>query len=71
MYRQICGGAESVNDDIAARCKNILPNILKSPNDVIDAHEFGLFFKLMPGKPLVFKHEKLLRWQTMGQVYQF
>ncbi|KAE9528898.1 hypothetical protein AGLY_012473 [Aphis glycines] len=61
VYRQICGEAESVNDaDIAAWSENILPNILKeySSNDIFNADEFGLFFKLMPDKSLVFKREK-------------
>jgi len=61
VYRQICGEAESINNaDIAAWNENILPCILKeySPNDVFNADELGLFFKLMPDKSLVFKHEK-------------
>lgn len=59
MDRQICSKLESVNDaDIAAWSENILPNILKeySPNDVFNADEFWLFFKLMPDKSLVFKY---------------
>lgn len=37
-----------------------MPNILKeySSNDIFNADEFGLFFKLMPDKSLVFKREK-------------
>lgn len=61
MYRQICGEAESVNnDDVIAWTEKILPDLLKdySPTDVFNADEFGLFFKLMPDKSLVFKHEQ-------------
>ncbi|XP_025197514.1 tigger transposable element-derived protein 6-like [Melanaphis sacchari] len=60
VYRQFYGVADSVNDaNSAAWSENILPNLLKeySLDDVFNADEFGLFFKLMPDKSLVFKHE--------------
>lgn len=60
-YRQISGEAEAVDDDsIAPWIENLLPNLLKdyAPEDVYNADEFGLFFKLMPDKSLVLKDEK-------------
>lgn len=61
VYRQICGESESVNDDdIIVWSEKILPDLLKdySLDDVFNADEFGLFFKLMPDKSLVFKSEQ-------------
>ncbi|XP_054720672.1 uncharacterized protein LOC129230299 [Uloborus diversus] len=60
-YRQISGEAEAADDDnIAPWIENLLPNLLKdyAPEDVYNADEFGLFFKLMPDKSLVLKDEK-------------
>ncbi|XP_060860796.1 tigger transposable element-derived protein 4-like [Metopolophium dirhodum] len=60
VYRQISGEAESVNnDDIASWKNNVLPSLLRdyAPDDVYNADEFGLFFKLMPDKSFVFKNE--------------
>lgn len=61
IYRQICGEAESVHEEDAEMWKQtVLPELLKgfSPNDVFNADEFGLFFKLMPDKSLVYKDDK-------------
>ncbi|KAE9522579.1 hypothetical protein AGLY_017001 [Aphis glycines] len=60
VYQQISGEAESVNnDDIASWKNNVLPSLLRdyAPDDVYNADEFGLFFKLMPDKSFVFKNE--------------
>lgn len=60
VYRQISGEAESVNDDDIASWKdNVLPSLLYdyAPEDVYNADEFGLFYKLMPDKSFVFKNE--------------
>ncbi|GFS66326.1 tigger transposable element-derived protein 4 [Trichonephila clavipes] len=60
VYRQISGEAEAVNeDDISSWKSNVLPSLLQdyAPEDVYNADEFGLFFKLMPDKSFVFKNE--------------
>lgn len=60
VYRQISGEAESViDDDIASWKDNVLPSLLLdyAPEDVYNADEFGLFYKLMPDKSFVFKNE--------------
>ncbi|GFX44672.1 tigger transposable element-derived protein 6 [Trichonephila clavipes] len=60
VYRQISGEAEAVNeDDISSWKNNVLPSLLQdyAPEDVYNADEFGLFFKLMPDKSFVFKNE--------------
>lgn len=60
VYRQISGEAESViDDDIASWKNNVLFSLLRdyAPEDVYNADEFGLFYKLMPDKSFVFKHE--------------
>jgi len=61
VYRQISGEAESVNnDDIASWKNNMLLSLLLEHNrsdDVYNAGEFGLFFKLMPDKSFVFKNK--------------
>ncbi|CAI6349299.1 unnamed protein product [Macrosiphum euphorbiae] len=60
VYRKICGEADAVDDNsIKSWKETILPNLLKdySPEDIYNADEFGLFFKLMPDKSLVMKDE--------------
>ncbi|GFU89792.1 HTH CENPB-type domain-containing protein [Trichonephila clavipes] len=60
VYGQISGEAEAVNeDDISSWKNNVLPSLLQdyAPEDVYNADEFGLFFKLMPDKSFVFKNE--------------
>ena len=60
MYRQISGQAGSViDDDIASWKDNVLPSLLRdyAPEDVYNADEFSLFYKLMPDKSFVFKNE--------------
>jgi len=60
VYRQICGEAESVKqEDVDSWWSNVLPDLLKDyPLDnIYNADEFGLFFKLMPDKSFVFKKE--------------
>ena len=60
VYRQISGESEAINEcDISAWTESTLPMLLKNYNldDVYNADEFGLFFKLMPDKSLVFKSE--------------
>lgn len=59
-YRQISGEAKSVDKSpLAAWIVNILPTLLKDYpfEDVYNADEFGLFFKLMSDKSLVFNRE--------------
>ncbi|XP_050064726.1 tigger transposable element-derived protein 4-like [Aphis gossypii] len=60
VYRKICGEADAVDDNsIKSWKETILPNLLKdySPEDIYNADEFGLFFKLMSNKSLVMKDE--------------
>ncbi|XP_060851677.1 tigger transposable element-derived protein 4-like [Rhopalosiphum padi] len=60
VYRKICGEADAVDDNsIKSWKETILPNLLKdySPENIYNADEFGLFFKLMPDKSLVMKDE--------------
>lgn len=60
IYRKICGESESVNEeDVTTWATTILPDLLKdyAPEDVYNADELGLFFKLMPDKSLVYKNE--------------
>ncbi|XP_008189452.1 tigger transposable element-derived protein 4-like [Acyrthosiphon pisum] len=60
VYRKICGEADAVDDNsIKSWKETIQPNFLKdySPEDIYNADEFGLFFKLMPDKSLVMKDE--------------
>ena len=60
VYRQICGEAESVKpDDVELWWSTTLPTLLKDYplENVYNADEFGLFFKLLPDKSLVFKKE--------------
>ncbi|GFV00757.1 tigger transposable element-derived protein 6 [Trichonephila clavipes] len=59
VYRQISREAEAVNEDDISSWKNVLPSLLQdyAPEDVYNADEFGLFFKLMPDKSFVFKNE--------------
>ncbi|XP_015378224.1 PREDICTED: tigger transposable element-derived protein 4-like, partial [Diuraphis noxia] len=60
VYRKICGEADAVDDNsIKSWKETILPNLLKdySPEDIYNADEFGLFFKLMPDKSLEMKDE--------------
>lgn len=63
VYRQISGKAESVsNNGIENWKNNVLPSLLRdyTPDDIYNADEFGLFFKLMPDKSFVFKNETCL-----------
>lgn len=74
VYRQICGESESVNEEDATSWKNsTLPTLLKdySPRDVFNADEFGLFFKMMPNKSLVYKKEKCHGGKKSRETYGF
>ncbi len=60
VYRQICGEAESVREvDVDTWWSTTLPTLLQdyTLENVYNADEFGLFFKLLPDKSLVFKNE--------------
>ena len=60
VYRQISGEAEAVSDtDVAAWTEKTLPMLLSGYEleNVYNADEFGLFYKLMPDKSLVLKKE--------------
>jgi hypothetical protein len=61
VYRQISGESESVDKScVSTWLMQLLPPLINkfSPEDVFNADEFGLFFKLMPDKSFVCKDEK-------------
>lgn len=62
VYCQICGESELVNEEDSVTRKNNLPNLLKDCwlQDVFNADEFGLFFKVMLKKSLVYEKEKVI-----------
>jgi len=60
-YRVICGEAKSVSVDQMAEWKDThLPSILKkySADDIYNADETGLFYRLLPNKSLVEKSDQ-------------
>ena len=61
-FKKVCGESKSVaeNSDEINEWKNKLANILKdfTPNQIYNADETGLFFRLMPDKTLEFKDVK-------------
>ncbi|XP_065218086.1 tigger transposable element-derived protein 6-like [Planococcus citri] len=60
LHKKISGEAESVDDDcVTSWMKNVLPSLLAgyAPADVFNADECALFYKLMPDKSMVYKHE--------------
>jgi hypothetical protein len=58
--KQICGESKSVNPDLPTDWKNQISALTSGyeSSEIYNAREFGLFFKVMPDKFLVLKHEK-------------
>ena len=60
MFREISGEANAVNEeDVSTWMNATLPSLIKnySPEDIYNANEFDLFFKVLPNKSLAFKDE--------------